>query len=76
MLTFITGFFGMNVGSLVDHVDTQIALGPLGFVVPADTARRRRAVVACPRAPLRHGDERRSSSQGVRAEALDGDEQR
>ena len=37
-LTFITGFFGMNFGWMVDHVDTQIAFWLLGFVVPAATA--------------------------------------
>ena len=37
-LTFITGFFGVNFGWMVDHVDTQIAFWLLGFVVPAATA--------------------------------------
>ena len=37
-LTFITGFFGMNFGWMVDHVDTQVAFWLLGFVVPAATA--------------------------------------
>ena len=37
-LTFITGFFGMNFGWMVDHVDTQLAFWLLGFVVPAATA--------------------------------------
>ena len=36
-LTFITGFFGMNFGWMVDRVDTQIAFWLLGFVVPAAT---------------------------------------
>ena len=34
-LTFITGFFGMNFGWMVDHIDSQIAFWLLGFVVPA-----------------------------------------
>ena len=37
-LTFITGFFGMNFGWMVDRVDTQVAFWLLGFVVPAATA--------------------------------------
>jgi Mg2+ and Co2+ transporter CorA len=37
-LTLVTGFFGMNFGWTVDHVDTQIAFWLLGFVVPATTA--------------------------------------
>jgi magnesium transporter len=37
-LTFITGFFGMNFGWMVDGIDTPIAFWLLGFVVPAATA--------------------------------------
>ena len=37
-LTFVTGFFGMNFGWMVDHIDTQIAFWLLGFAVPAVTA--------------------------------------
>lgn len=37
-LTFLTGFFGMNFGWMVDHVDTQVAFWLLGFAVPAATA--------------------------------------
>jgi magnesium transporter len=37
-LTFITGFFGMNFGWMVDQVDSQIAFWLLGFSVPIATA--------------------------------------
>lgn len=37
-LTFITGFFGMNFGWMVDRVDTQVAFWLLGFAIPAATA--------------------------------------
>ena len=37
-LTFITGFFGMNFGWMVDGIDTQISFWLLGFVVPAAVA--------------------------------------
>ena len=37
-LTFITGFFGMNFGWMVDRVDSQIAFWLLGFGVPLATA--------------------------------------
>ena len=37
-LTFITGFFGMNFGWMVDQVDSQIAFWLLGFFVPVATA--------------------------------------
>jgi magnesium transporter len=30
-LTFITGFFGMNLGWMVDQVDSQVAFWLLGF---------------------------------------------
>jgi magnesium transporter len=37
-LTFITGFFGMNFGWMVDQVDTPVAFWLLGFLVPVATA--------------------------------------
>ena len=37
-LTFITGFFGMNFGWMVDRIDSQIAFWVLAFVVPLATA--------------------------------------
>jgi magnesium transporter len=33
-LTFITGFFGMNFGWMVDQVDTQLAFWLLGIGTP------------------------------------------
>jgi Mg2+ and Co2+ transporter CorA len=33
-LTFITGFFGMNFGWMIDEIDTQIAFWLVGIVVP------------------------------------------
>jgi magnesium transporter len=37
-LTFITGFFGMNFGWMVDRVDSPIAFWLLGFGLPIATA--------------------------------------
>jgi magnesium transporter len=37
-LTFITGFFGMNFGWMVDHIDGQIAFVLLALVLPLATA--------------------------------------
>ena len=37
-LTFITGFFGMNFGWMVDHIDSPIAFLLLALVVPLATA--------------------------------------
>jgi magnesium transporter len=36
-LTFITGFFGMNFGWMIDRIDTPVAFWLLGFGVPAAT---------------------------------------
>jgi magnesium transporter len=33
-LTFITGFFGMNFGWMVDHIATGTAFVVLGMVIP------------------------------------------
>jgi magnesium transporter len=37
-LTFVTGFFGMNFGWMVDRIDSQVAFWLLGFSVPIATA--------------------------------------
>jgi magnesium transporter len=37
-LTFITGFFGMNFGWMVDRIDSQVAFWLLGFGIPIATA--------------------------------------
>ena len=37
-LTFITGFFGMNFGWMVDHIDSPIAFALLALVLPLATA--------------------------------------
>jgi magnesium transporter len=37
-LTFLTGFFGMNFGWMVDHIDSQGAFWLLGIVIPIATA--------------------------------------
>ena len=37
-LTFITGFFGMNFGWMVDHIGSPVAFALLGLVVPGATA--------------------------------------
>jgi magnesium transporter len=36
-LTFITGFFGMNFGWMVDRISTPLAFLLLGFVLPVAT---------------------------------------
>ena len=33
-LTFLTGFFGMNFGWMVDQIDSAIAFWLLAFVMP------------------------------------------
>ena len=33
-LTFLTGFFGMNFGWMVDHIDTPAAFWLLAFTIP------------------------------------------
>ena len=37
-LTFVTGFFGMNFGWMIDHIDSPIAFWGLGIAVPVATA--------------------------------------
>jgi Mg2+ and Co2+ transporter CorA len=37
-LTFVTCFFGMNFGWMVDQVDSAVAFWLLGFIVPIATA--------------------------------------
>jgi magnesium transporter len=37
-LTFVTGFFGMNFGWMVDHIDGPIAFWLLGMAIPLATA--------------------------------------
>ena len=37
-LTFITGFFGMNFGWMIDSIDSPVAFWVLGFLVPVATA--------------------------------------
>jgi magnesium transporter len=37
-LTFVTGFFGMNFGWMVDHIDSPIAFWLLGIAIPIATA--------------------------------------
>jgi magnesium transporter len=37
-LTFVTGFFGMNFGWMIDHIDSPIAFWLLGIVIPIVTA--------------------------------------
>jgi magnesium transporter len=58
-LTFITGFFGMNFGWMVDHIDGPASFWLLGFVVPMATAALawrfvvRRALIGDAREPER-----------------------
>jgi magnesium transporter len=37
-LTFLTGFFGMNFGWMIDHIDSQRAFWLLGLVIPIAAA--------------------------------------
>jgi magnesium transporter len=37
-LTFVTGFFGMNFGWMVDHIDSPSAFWGLGIAIPVATA--------------------------------------
>ena len=50
-LTFITGFFGMNFGWMVDQVDSAVAFWLLGFGIPIATAA---LLLASPGAPVPH----------------------
>ena len=47
-LTFVTGFFGMNFGWMVDRIDSPIAFWPLGIAIPVAAA----AVLAPGGAPV------------------------
>ena len=80
-LTFITGFFGMNFGWMVDQIDTPIAFWLLGLLVPIAAGvlawrllvrrfrhRRRRAAKAplsATRAPIR-SQSRKTDDDGSR----------
>ena len=37
-LTFVTGFFGMNFGWMVHHIDSPLAFWLLGLAIPIATA--------------------------------------
>ena len=37
-LTFVTGFFGMNFGWMLDHIDSPFAFWGLGIAIPVATA--------------------------------------
>ena len=37
-LTFVTGFFGMNFGWMVHHIDSPLAFWLLGMAIPVATA--------------------------------------
>ena len=60
-LTFITGFFGMNFGWMVDRVDSPVAFWLLGFIVPIATAALSWRFLVRPFLDVRPGGRRRAT---------------